>query len=71
MSAASKKRKKYLKTAQAAKRVHRQVSTLETWRRERRGPPFIRVMGQVLYDEEALDDWLAQQQVEFPHDTVG
>lgn len=65
MSGTSKKSRKYLKTAQAAERVHRKVSTLETWRRERRGPPFIRVMGQVLYDEEALDAWLAQHQVEF------
>lgn len=43
---------------------------LQRWRRERRGPPFIRIEGSVRYSRRALEEWLAARTV-IPAHAVG
>jgi predicted DNA-binding transcriptional regulator AlpA len=47
-----------------ARKVQRSEDTLARWRRERRGPPYIRLGNRVVYDEEAVDAWLMSLQIE-------
>ena len=51
----------YLTAAETAEKIRRSVPTLERWRRLRVGPPFIRMLGQVLYDPKDVDSWLQSQ----------
>jgi predicted DNA-binding transcriptional regulator AlpA len=51
---------RYLRTRQAARYIGVAESTLITWRREKRGPPAIRVsVNRCLYDTRVLDSWMA------------
>lgn len=53
-----------LTSAQVAAQLSRSVITLERWRRLRKGPPFYRVMGRVVYDQADVDAWLESQKQE-------
>lgn len=46
---------------EAAASLRRSVVTLERWRRLRRGPPFFRVCGRVLYDAADMAAWIEEQ----------
>lgn len=51
-------------TEQAAARIDPRLSarTLERWRRNGRGPTFVRVGGRLVgYTEQAIQDWIAKQ----------
>lgn len=48
----------------AAKLLNRSPITLERWRRLRQGPPFLRVMGRVLYRADDITSWLDSQRQE-------
>jgi hypothetical protein len=50
-----------LSSAELAAKLGRSVVTLERWRRLRKGPPFYRVMGRVVYDPTDVDAWLEAQ----------
>lgn len=50
-----------LTAAQLATKLNRSVITLERWRRLRKGPPFYRLMGRVVYDQADIDAWLLAQ----------
>ncbi len=50
-----------LTSAELAAKLGRSVITLERWRRLRKGPPFYRVMGRVVYDQADVDAWLEAQ----------
>ncbi len=50
-----------LTSAELAAKLGRSVITLERWRRLRKGPPFYRVMGRVVYDQADVDAWLDAQ----------
>jgi len=51
----------YLTTSEAAGRLHLTKKTLETWRFERRGPPYRKFGRKVLYHVEELDEWARAQ----------
>jgi predicted DNA-binding transcriptional regulator AlpA len=54
-----------LTTAELAHQLKRSPETLERWRRERRGPPYLRLAGKgVLYDKSAVEAWLQAQSVQ-------
>lgn len=46
---------------EAAKMLNRSPVSLERWRRLRQGPPYLRVMGRVLYKAEDITRWLDAQ----------
>lgn len=46
---------------EAAEMLNRSPITLERWRRLRQGPPFLRVMGRVLYRADDIASWLDAQ----------
>lgn len=52
-----------LTTREVATALKRAPETVTRWRRQRIGPPYIRVNGRVLYDREAVQAWLEDQQV--------
>ena len=52
-----------LTTAELAGQLKRSPETLVRWRRQRIGPPYLRVQGRVLYDRASVEAWLASQQV--------
>src|SRR5437899_3100319 len=43
--------------------VHATRRSVERWRREGSGPPFIRANGKILYDPESVRAWLRQREV--------
>lgn len=49
-----------------AEEVGRSVRTLQLWRAQRVGPPFIRLGRQILYRRQAVQDWLASLEQEQP-----
>ncbi len=53
-----------LTTSELALKLKRAPETLVRWRRLRQGPPFIRLQGRVLYDRQAVEKWLQDQQVQ-------
>lgn len=55
-----------LTTEELAKELHRNPKTLIRWRRQRRGPPWIRIQGRVLYDRKHVEAWIEKQLVEMP-----
>jgi hypothetical protein len=56
--------RRYLTTEQAAEILTLSMATLEDWRWQRKGPPFIRVSrGCIRYDETALFVWLDAQTI--------
>lgn len=50
-----------LTTAELAAELKRTAHTLERWRRLRIGPPYLRLQGRVLYDRQAVEQWLQEQ----------
>lgn len=50
-----------LTTDQLAAELHRSVETVIRWRRTRRGPPYLRVCGRVVYDVGEVQAWLQRQ----------
>ncbi|MGH8074970.1 MAG: helix-turn-helix domain-containing protein [Lysobacter sp.] len=52
-----------LTTKELASELKRSPETLLRWRRQRIGPPYLRVQGRVLYDRNQVEAWLASQQV--------
>ena len=67
MTEASKPQRRWLRRKQAAKRVrevHNQPcaeQTLATWATRGGGPPFRKIGGAVLYDEDELDAWATER----------
>lgn len=57
--------REYLTPAEAAERIGCAASSLKKYRTDGNGPAFIRLFGsafgRVLYDAEAVDEWLAAQ----------
>lgn len=53
-----KEKPETLTASEAAKILNRSPVSLERWRRLRRGPPYLRVMGRVLYRADDLTAWL-------------
>jgi len=53
-----------LTSRQTAAKVNRKEKTLESWRRLRRGPPFVRINNRVLYYEDDLYRWLDEHRHE-------
>jgi hypothetical protein len=47
-----------LTTSELATELKRSPETLIRWRRTRRGPPYLRVEGRVLYDRVKVEAWL-------------
>lgn len=45
--------------------LKRSPGTLTRWRRERKGPPVLRVQGRVLYSRSEVEIWLEQQRQDF------
>jgi predicted DNA-binding transcriptional regulator AlpA len=56
--------KKYVRTRAAAARLSAAEQTLERWRTQGLGPPFIRLSPKlVVYDVEDLDAWCSARKV--------
>ena len=53
-----------LTTEEMATELKRSPATLRRWRRLRIGPPYIRIMGRVIYSRESIDKWLQDQSVQ-------
>jgi hypothetical protein len=51
-----------LSTVELATELKRTPETLIRWRRLRRGPPYLRINGRVLYNRSAVEAWLNGQQ---------
>jgi excisionase family DNA binding protein len=49
-----------LKQAEVAVLARVSVRTVEGWRAHRKGPPFVKVGGQVRYSKEAVLRWLGK-----------
>lgn len=47
-----------LTTIELAAELKRSTATVERWRRQRQGPPYLRLQGRVLYDRIAVEEWL-------------
>ena len=52
-----------LTTSELATELKRSPETIIRWRRTRKGPPFLRVQGRVLYDRTKVEAWLNAQGV--------
>jgi len=50
-----------LTTSELATELKRSPETLIRWRRTRRGPPYLRIEGRVLYDRTKVEAWLNSQ----------
>ena len=48
-------------TNEIAKDLKRAPETLIRWRRQRVGPPYIRVQGRILYSRRQVQQWLDEQ----------
>ena len=46
-------------TEEAAGYVKRSPRTLEGWRGVKIGPPYLKLVGRVMYDLDSLDRWMA------------
>lgn len=53
-----------LTTSELATELKRSPETIIRWRRQRIGPPFLRVQGRVLYERNKVEAWLQSKQVE-------
>jgi DNA-binding transcriptional MerR regulator len=47
-------------TKEAAERIGISEQTLFRWRRESRGPPYLRVEGRVYYRPKDIDTWIKE-----------
>jgi hypothetical protein len=50
-------------TQELANELKRTPETLIRWRRQRLGPPFLRLQGRVLYDRNVVEKWINAQSV--------
>lgn len=50
-------------TDEIALELKRAPETLQRWRRLRKGPPYIRLHGRILYERQAVKDWVASHKV--------
>jgi len=58
--------KQYLDENAEADRIGVSVRTLQRWRSEGSGPPYIRIgMRRIAYDPQKTDEWLARRS--YPH----
>ena len=57
----------HITTQQLAERLNRSPATLIRWRRQRVGPPYVRIEGRVVYDPAKVAAWLDQRTVEASH----
>lgn len=48
----------YMKPEELAEQLEVQLTTLAKWRRQERGPPFIRAGRQILYARAGVTKWL-------------
>ena len=48
-------------TRELADELRRSPETLIRWRRQRIGPPYLRVQGRVLYDRAKVEAWINSQ----------
>jgi predicted DNA-binding transcriptional regulator AlpA len=55
---------KLLGPQQAAHKLGVSTRTLDQWRAENRGPPYIRMEKQIRYEDDAIDAWLASNRVD-------
>jgi len=60
--------KRYLTTVEAAAYLGLSDKSLEHWRLNRKGPPYIKAGGAVRYDIRKLDRWLESRTVESTQD---
>jgi predicted DNA-binding transcriptional regulator AlpA len=51
----------YITHKEAAARLGRTTKTLWQWRRDKYGPPFYRLGGDLLYRPEEIEKWLSDQ----------
>lgn len=56
---------KLITEEEAAERLTVKVGTLRDWRTDKKGPPFIKMVGTVRYRPTDLDKWVDQQLVDF------
>jgi len=54
----------YLTTEQLAEKLGRCKTTLLRWRRARRGPPYQRIEGRVVYDPAKVAEWINKHTIE-------
>lgn len=52
--------KNLMTTNELASSLNRATETIVRWRREKKGPPYIRMQGRVLYDRVAVEKWLKE-----------
>ena len=52
--------------AELAEEVARHVRTVQLWRAQRTGPPFIRLGRQILYRRQAVREWIDSLEHEQP-----
>lgn len=45
-------------TEEAAKRIRSVPKTMERWRHQGSGPPFVKIGGKVFYRDSDLDEWV-------------
>lgn len=58
-----KKFQKYLTSKEVARLLRTNPTTLGRWRKEERGPEFLRVEGRILYEKNNIDQYLENQRV--------
>ena len=54
------KNKRYIKSAELARRLGLRRNTIEHWRRRKHGPAFVRIGQCIYYDEAVVDAWIDQ-----------
>jgi len=64
MTITTNPQKENLTPDEAAAKLNRSRVTLERWRRLRQGPPYLRIMGRVLYRADDITRWLDAQRQE-------
>jgi predicted site-specific integrase-resolvase len=57
-----KRSPRYLKVSEFCEVVDRSPYTAQRWRSEGGGPPYLKVGGRVMYDEERVHEWLASHE---------
>ena len=54
--------RRYWTVAEFCEVVDRSLYTAQRWRSEGGGPPFLKIGGRVMYDEERVHEWLASHE---------
>ena len=47
---------------QLAEQLHKKKATLQAWRSRGLGPPWLKIVGSILYDRRKVDEWIAAQE---------